>query len=325
MSRAPLLETGATIDAKYTLVSRLGEGGMGVVFEASTGAGERVALKAIAPSKKSEEAERRARFAREIAVCRQIAHENLMPILDHGVDPSTGTPYFVMPLLEGEDLATVLAREHAIVPEAAIRIVLQACRGISMLHASGIVHRDLKPSNFFLERRGEAVTVRVADFGLAKAGQVSGSLTASNTGLGTPSYMAPEQSASAKHADARADVWALGMVLYHALAGRPAFERPGAFYQYVVDSSRQVPGLQDLAPWIDARVARAVHAALLREPDSRWPDVGELHLGLQMAIGFDASHAPLLAREIVAVPAETRARRELRAVLPSTWHDMLRG
>lgn len=325
MAARTLLETSSVVDAKYTLLSKLGEGGMGVVYEAVAPSGEHVALKAIARSKPAEEAERRARFEREISVCRSIAHDNLMPILDHGLDQASGTPYFVMPLLAGEDLEAVLAREHLLAPGAAVRIVLQACRGLAILHQQGIVHRDIKPSNLFLERRGDTIVVRVSDFGLAKFGEVSGSLTASGTAMGSPAYMAPEQSTSAKYADARADLWGLAMVLYHALAGRPAFERAGSFFHYVVDSARDVPHLQDHAPWVAPEIARAVHAALLRTPDARWPDAGEMALGLEMAIGFDAAGAPLRVADVCAVSPSQKAKTEPRAVLPHSWHELLRG
>lgn len=298
---------------------------MGVVFAAEGPRGERVALKAIARSKPAEEAERRARFEREISVCRSISHDNLMPIVDHGVDNATGSPYFVMPLLEGEDLETTLAREKCLAPDAAVRIVLQACRGLAMLHQGGIVHRDIKPSNLFLERRGDEIVVRVSDFGLAKLGELSGSLTASGTAMGSPAYMAPEQSTSAKHADARADLWALAMVFYHSLAGRPAFERAGSFFHYVVDSAKDVPHLQDHAPWVPAALCRAIHAALLRAPDARWPDVPEMALGIEMAVGAAAAEATLHVSDIrTASPAE-RAIVEPRAILPESWHDLLRG
>ncbi len=321
----PFLEESSVVNATYTLLSKLGEGGMGVVYVARTPSGARVALKAIASAKPAEEAERRARFEREITVCRSIAHENLMPILDHGVDEVTGTPFLVMPLLEGEDLDRVLTRVGALDPGVAVRLALQACRGLGMLHQGGIVHRDIKPSNLFLERRDGGVVVRVSDFGLAKLGGVAGALTASGMAMGSPAYMAPEQSTSAKHADARADIWALAMVLYHALAGRPAFERAGSFFHYVVDSARDIPHVQDHAPWVSAAVARAVHAALLRSPDARWPDVAELGLGLEQAVGVDLAESPLRAEEVAAVSEVTRRRCEPRAVLPSTWHELLRG
>ncbi|MBL9108123.1 MAG: serine/threonine protein kinase [Myxococcales bacterium] len=326
MPARPLLQPLSVVDGKYTLLSHLGEGGMGVVFVAEGPDGARVALKAIGPSKAAEEAERRARFEREISVCRSISHPNLMPILDHGVDGATGSPYLVMPLLVGEDLETTLAREKVLEPGAAVRVVLQACRGLSLLHQGGIVHRDVKPSNLFLERSHEGiVTVRVSDFGLAKLGELSGTLTASGTGMGSPAYMAPEQSTSAKHADARADLWGLAMVLYHALAGRPAFERAGSFFHYVVDSARDVPHVQDNAPWVPPTLARALHAALLRSPDARWPDVSEMALGLEMAVGADVAEANLLVSELVSLSPTTRAQVAPRAVLPSTWHELLRG
>jgi serine/threonine-protein kinase len=169
------------------------------------------------------------------------------------------------------------------------------------------------------------VTVRVSDFGLAKLGEISGTLTASGTGMGSPAYMAPEQSTSAKHADARADLWGLAMVLYHALAGRPAFERAGSFFHYVVDSARDVPHVQDNAPWVPPTLARALHAALLRSPDARWPDVSEMALGLEMAVGADVAEANLLVSELVSLSPTTRAQVAPRAVLPSTWHELLRG
>ena len=321
----PFLEESSVVNATYTLRSKLGEGGMGVVYLADGPGGQRVALKAIAHGKAAEEAELRARFEREITVCRSLSHENLMPILDHGVDDQTGTPYLVMPLLEGEDLGAVLARVGSLEPGVAVRVALQACRGLQLLHQGGIVHRDVKPSNLFLERRGGEIVVRVSDFGLAKLGGVAGTLTASGMAMGSPAYMAPEQSTSAKHADARADVWAIAMVLYHALAGRPAFERAGSFFHYVVDSAREVPHLQDHAPWVSGLVTRAVHAALLRSPDARWPDLAELELGLAQALGVDLVVSPLRAEELRAVSDATRARAEPRAMLPTTWHELLRG
>jgi len=321
----PFLEESSVVNATYTLRSKLGEGGMGIVFVAEAPDGQRVALKAIAHGKAAEEGERRARFEREITVCRSLSHENLMPILDHGVDESTGTPYLVMPLLEGEDLEAVLTRVGSLEPGVAVRIALQACRGLQLLHQGGIVHRDVKPSNLFLERRGGEVVVRVSDFGLAKLGGVAGTLTASGMAMGSPAYMAPEQSTSAKHADARADVWAIAMVLYHALAGRPAFVRAGSFFHYVVDSARDVPHIQDHAPWVSGLVARAVHAALLRSPDARWPDIAELELGLAQAVGVDLVESPLRVEELRGVSDATKSRQEPRAALPTTWHELLRG
>ena len=115
------------------------------------------------------------------------------------------------------------------------------------------------------------------------------------------------------------------MVLYHALAGRPAFEHAGSFFHYVVDSARDVPHLQDHAPWVAPELVRAIHAALLRSPDSRWPDVAEMSLGIEMAVGFDAAEATLRAEDVRAVSPAVKATVEARAVLPETWHELLRG
>lgn len=298
---------------------------MGSVFVAER-RGARVALKALV-TPEQHAAELRARFLREIDVCANLAHENLVPILDHGVDREHGVSYFVMPLLHGQDLGTRLGRTGAIEPEVAVRIVIEAIRGVRAVHAAGIIHRDLKPSNLFLdEGQGGSVVVKVADFGLAKVRGAIDGLTISGAGMGTPQYMSPEQSASAKHVDERSDVYSLGMVLYHALAGAPAFARAGSFMAFVVGASGpHVPAIQELAPWIDPRLARAVHAALLRAPEARWPNALELELGLTMAVGYDASEAPLLSSRIAPVSAATRAISAPKAALPGSWEDLLRG
>src|SRR5690606_917818 len=151
-------------------------------------------------------------------------------------------------------------------------------------------------------------------FGLAKV-QDAGidSLTASGALLGTPHYMAPEQAENAKRVDARTDVYSLGMVLYHALTGSVAFARSGSFMAFLVGQG-SVPHLQQAAPWVPPTVARAVHAALLRSPDARWPNVGGLELGLAMAAGFEVANAPLYKASLAPVSRSTRADAAPRAI-----------
>jgi serine/threonine-protein kinase len=207
----------------------------------------------------------------------------------------------------------------------AVPLVIQACRGVAAGHAAGIVHRDLKPSNLFLEEEDGLVVVKVSDFGLAKV-QDAGidSLTKSGALLGTPHYMSPEQAENAKRVDARTDVYGLGMVLYHALTGGPAFPRSTAFMAFLVGQGN-VPHLQQVAPWVSPAIARVVHAALLRAPDARWPNLGEFELALTMAAGFEMASAPLYRASFAAVSKSTRAEVAPRAELPGHWEEMLRG
>jgi serine/threonine-protein kinase len=315
---------------RYTLERVLGRGAMGSVYEARDANGATFALKTLLAAKaKGDAAERRERFLREAAVCATIHHPNVVPVVDHGIDPASNVPYLVMPLLAGEDLAAVLDRASCLEPAIAVALVVQACAGLEAVHARGIVHRDVKPSNLFLENAGAEVIVKVTDFGLAKSFDASsesgGALTATGRFMGTPQYVSPEQAVSAKHVDVRSDVFSLAMSLYHALSGTPAFAYVRSFMGLVLElTSREAPPLQDAAPWVPAPVARIVHAALLREPAVRCPSVGELALALDSAVGIDASRRPVLRESLRSASEATKATVARRAEPVSSWDDLLR-
>lgn len=324
---ASTIPPATVLGGRYVLGAKLGSGGMGAVFEATDERGNLVAVKTllVGPSAPAAAAETRARFAREIEATARLVHRNVLSLVDAGVDEATGAPYLVMPRMRGEDLGQLLARVKVLEPSVAIPLVIQACRGVASGHAAGIVHRDLKPSNLFLEEEEGVLSVKVADFGLAKV-QHAGidSLTTSGALLGTPHYMSPEQAENAKRVDPRTDVYSLGMVLYHALTGSPAFSRSGSFMAFLVGQA-SVPPLQQAAPWVSPSIARAVHAALLRSPDARWPNIGELELGLTMACGFEIANAPLYRASLAPLSRATRADVAPRAELPAHWEELLRG
>lgn len=328
MARAqpPSIPPGTVVGGRYALGEKLGAGGMGAVFAARSEAGAEVALKTllVTAGAPAALAETRARFEREIAACTRLRHKNVLPLVDHGVDEITGAPFLVMPRMRGEDLGQVLARVKVLEPSVAVPLVIQACRGVAAGHAAGIIHRDLKPQNLFLEEEDGLLVVKVADFGLAKV-QDAGidSLTSSGALLGTPHYMSPEQAENAKRVDERTDVYSLAMVLYHALTGAPAFSRSGSFMAFLVGKAT-VPPLQGAAPWVPPELARVVHAALLRAPDARCPNVAELELALTMAVGFEMANAPLYRASVAPVSQATRAQAEPRANLPTHWQDLLR-
>ena len=326
----PPIPAGTVVGGKYVLGGKLGSGGMGQVYEAhllGDDHGRKFALKTllVGPGAPAAAAETRARFIREIDATARLVHKNVLSLVDAGVDDATGAPYLVMPRMQGEDLGQLLSRLKVLEPSVAVPIVVQACRGVAAGHAAGIIHRDIKPSNLFLEEEDGFVVVKVSDFGLAKI-QDAGidSLTTSGALLGTPHYMSPEQAENAKRVDARTDVYSLGMVLYHALSGSVAFARSGSFMAYLVGQA-SVPPIQKTAPWIQPPLARVVHAALLRAPDTRWPDLGELELALTMAVGFQVANAPLYKASLAALSKSTRADVAPPAVLPAHWEELLRG
>jgi len=304
---------------------------MGTVYAASDASGRRFALKTLFAPDAAQE--RRARFLREAEVCATLRHHNIVPVVDHGVDAATEIPYLVMPLLEGKDLASVLADVGALDPAVSVAVCVQACDGLSAAHARGVVHRDVKPSNLFLETAEGHVVVKVTDFGLAKTHGdriirpgSGGALTGTGRFMGTPQYVSPEQAVSAKHVDARSDVFSLAMSLYHALSGAPAFAYVRSFMGLVLEiTARESPHIQDVAPWVPPSVARIVHAALLRDPDARCPSAAELGLALDGAVGIDVSRRPVSNDALRAVSETERRVVAPRAELVACWDELLRA
>ncbi len=235
-SADPLL--GQVVDGRYEVVSVIGEGGMGTVYEVRhTTLGRRFALKVL--RRDIADAEHTARFIQEAKAAAAIGHPNIVAVSDFGeislapdgrsdgapLSPgplSQPVPYFVMEYLTGISLASLLRAEKTLDPARAAQIVLQCAAGLSAAHAAGVVHRDLKPDNVFLTRSGDREFVKLLDFGVAKMAG-AGRLTRAGMVFGTPHYMSPEQAAG-QSVDHRADVYALGVILYEALAGRVPFE-----------------------------------------------------------------------------------------------------
>jgi serine/threonine protein kinase len=318
----PAFSAGDCVGA-YRLVRVVGTGAMGSVFEAEGPSG-RVAVKALAKSGGWHDVQQRARFLREAAVCQKLKSPNVVPVLDHGIDPKTDTPYLVMPLLDGEDLATIIGRLGALEPDVAVRLFVQAARGLAVAHAAGVIHRDVKPSNLYVDKSASgALTLKVCDFGLAKATfEPADSLTTSGTFLGTPHYVSPEQATNAKRVDARSDVWSLAMTLYHTLAGVPAFGHIDNVAALVFElTAGNVKPLQDAAPWIDPRLARVVHGALILDQDARCPSMAELAKALSAIAGDD--EITTVRKDALAPASEaTRTRSAPRAELPSSWKEV---
>lgn len=267
---------GRLLAGRYRVIRRLGEGGMGSVYEAEhVQLGRRVAIKLL-HEHHATSIDLRTRFEREARMLSQLRHPNVVTITDFGIDD--GKPFLVMDLLSGRDLASLI-KEGRVAPERAIGIVRQILRGVAHAHARGLVHRDLKPHNVMVEVLEDGSDhVTVLDFGLARdtAGG-SGTLTRSGIVVGTPAYMAPEQ-AGGGSADARADVYALGNVLFELLAGRRPFPFSEAHELLRAHLLTPPPSLKetchdlDVPPELDALVARA----LAKEARDRYPDAAAM-------------------------------------------------
>jgi serine/threonine protein kinase len=212
---------GRVISGRYRLLSKLGQGGMGSVYRAlHLELQTPVAIKLIEPTV-AESKQALARFKREARAAASLRSNNVVQILDYGVDDAT--PYIVMELLEGESLAARIARQGVLSPLAIINVVSQVGKALERAHAMNIVHRDLKPDNIFLTPDGEDIVAKVLDFGIAKtetSALFEGTVeTKSGAILGTPHYMSPEQASGRGIVDYRADIWALGVIVFECFTG----------------------------------------------------------------------------------------------------------
>ncbi|MES1187640.1 MAG: serine/threonine-protein kinase [Myxococcales bacterium] len=275
-----------SLAGRYLVKRLIGKGGMGNVYEVETGSGERLAAKVVSAGVQGASPSTLQRFAREAKSSSAISSLNVVRTIDAGCDDQLGFPYIIMELLHGVDLSSILKREGALPSEVAVRLVVQAARGVAAAHARGVVHRDIKPANLFLQQDAKTseITVKVCDFGVAKriggVGVSSGashSLTRSGGMVGSPMYMSPEQARNAKAVTERTDVWSLSVVLWEALSGQRLWGGQSSLGELIVAICTQpVQRLDVVAPWISRELTRVVHRGLERDPELRIPSVRAL-------------------------------------------------
>jgi len=271
-------EIGSVVAGKYRLLRILGRGGMGVVYEAEHGmTRRRVAVKVLhAHHRQTGDAAKR--FINEAQAAGRIQHPNVVEVLDAGED-SDQSLYLVLELLQGHDLATLLMRQRRIDVADTITIIAQVLQALAIAHAQGIIHRDIKPENIFLTRSvtGEQ-HVKILDFGISKAinpgdGQAL-NVTQTNTTVGTPHYMSPEQARGERNLDARADLWAAGVVLYECLAGRVPFDGESYNDQIVKVITEPHPSLSQFD--VPLELSRIVDRALEKDRTKRYTNASEM-------------------------------------------------
>jgi serine/threonine protein kinase len=258
---------------KYRVDSIIGRGGMALVVKAwHMGLDEQVAIK-IVRDDVALGTDLIARFVREAQAAARLKGEHTARITDVGTFED-GRPYMVMEYLEGQDIGQLIAERGWLSPSLAIDLVIQACEALAEAHSLGIVHRDIKPSNLFLTSRPDgSVLLKVLDFGISKAPQGAElSLTQTWSLLGTPAYMSPEQMRSARHVDARTDIWSLGAVLYEALEGHLPFQAD-SFSEMCV-----MVAVDPFTPTIETprNLVPIISRCLAKQPDDRYANVAEL-------------------------------------------------
>ncbi|MCU0242580.1 MAG: serine/threonine protein kinase, partial [Vicinamibacteria bacterium] len=253
---------------KYEVTAELGRGSMGMVYRAHDTILDRpVALKVVAADLLSK-ADTFARFQREARSAARLAHPNIVTVYELGeVEDAL---FIAMEFLEGEDLAQLMAHPARLPLDEKLRIIVEVCRGLEFAHKAGVIHRDVKPANIRVLKDG---TVKIVDFGVAHL--IGSSLTRAGEVLGTPSYMAPEMLSQAK-VDHRADIWAVGVILFELIAGRKPFDAPtvvGLIQKIIHDT---LPPLDVRSLALPPALSTIVQRALAKMPEDRYQEAAEL-------------------------------------------------
>jgi serine/threonine-protein kinase len=309
---------GTTLAERYEIIRRIGEGGMGAVYEAKHSIiGKRVAIKVLL-EKFLENQELIARLLQEARLASSIGHQNIVDVTDFGTTRD-GRAFVVMEFLEGEPLSELIMRDAPLPVERSLAIVKQVASALGAAHDKGIVHRDVKPENVYLVRRGDLDFVKVVDFGVSKAvrsQEEAGSewqrLTRTGAVLGTPMFMSPEQAGGSEDLDARADIWATALILYECLTGELPFR--GSNYLGVIAQiqNKDVQPPSALRPelGIPEAVDRMVMHGLEKDRTRRY----------QHMVAFEQDVDRLLAGDVdVALGDGAGAEPGLTARVRSRW------
>jgi serine/threonine-protein kinase len=297
---------GKVLGETYEIARLVGEGGMGRVYEARhlRLPDRRFAVKLMHPEF-ARQPEVVARFQREAESASSIGHPNVVDVFDVHKTPD-GVPYLVGEFLEGEELGDHIQRVGKLDVSFAVGLARQVCKALGAAHGRGIVHRDMKPENVFLILRDGVPVVKVLDFGISKAGSGDTHLTRTGMIMGTPSYMAPEQARGEK-VDLRADVYAIGALLYHALTGQRPFDSddPAATLNMVL--TEEPPRPRALSPEVPEALELVVQRAMAKDARDRYQTTAELDLAL---FPFDlANGSP--ASMVLSAPAPGKAQGTL--------------
>jgi len=321
-----MLTIGQTI-SHYSVLSRLGKGGMGEVYGAKDQIlGRDVAIKVL-PDEFARDADRVARFQREAKLLASLNHPNIAAI--HGLEEADGTHFLVLELIEGDTLADRI-KGGAIPVEESLKLALQIAEALEVAHEKGVIHRDLKPANIKVTPDGK---VKVLDFGLAKAfsGEQADlslsnsptlSVAATQQGviLGTASYMSPEQ-ARGKEVDKRADIWAFGVVLFEMLTGKQVFTGD-TVSDTLASVLKSEPEWQSLTPNLHPRTRLLLERCLKKEPKNRYHDIADARVDIQEVL---ADPSGVFAQQVSTAEPRTKSARMMLWVSITTILVIIAG
>jgi YVTN family beta-propeller protein len=302
----PDFATGSTFGG-YRIEGVAGQGGMGLVYRATQIALDRpVALKLIVPEMADDEGFRQ-RFTRESYLAASIDHPNVIPIYEAG--EAEGRLFLSMRWCEGTDMKSLISRERGLAPDRAVAIVERVAAALDAAHRKGLVHRDVKPANVLITA-DEEEHVYLTDFGLTKRTTSAGGLTKTGQFVGTPDYTAPEQ-IKGESADARADVYALGCLLFHAISGQVPFDRDSEVAKMYAHLNDEPPKLAEVVSGCPPALDPVLRRAMAKEPEDRYPSAGDFARAARAALTGSAPEVP--ERSLATGPAAG----DVRAAAPT--------
>jgi serine/threonine protein kinase/tetratricopeptide (TPR) repeat protein len=325
------LAGGATFAGRYHIVEELGKGGMGTVYRAiDNKLNEEVALKLIRPEIARDE-RTLERFQNELKIARKISHRHVGRMYE--LMEEKGVHFITMEYVAGQDLRGLIRQTGQLTVRKSVAITTQVLEGLAEAHRLGVVHRDLKPSNIIIDREGSA---RIIDFGIARTSETKGG-TGAGAVIGTPEYMAPEQ-VEGKPADRRADLYALGVILFEMVTGRPPFEGETPLAVAVKHKTDPPPDPRALAPQIPDELGRVILRSLEKDRDKRYQtseeflaDLGAIDAAAPTTERTAPARKPATSKKItveftpkkLVIPAAVLAALVLAAVF--LWHPWTSG
>ncbi len=269
----------------YTILDKIGSGGMGQVFKAQHRRMDRVVAIKMLPQHVMKDAASIARFEREVKAAARLEHPNIVTAYD--ADQADGVHFLVMQYVDGQDLSELVKQSGPLPVAQAVNCILQAAKGLEFAHGEGVVHRDIKPANLLLDKKG---TVRILDMGLARldsggAMAIQAELTGTGAVMGTVDYMSPEQALSSHHVDARADIYSLGCTLYYLLTGKPAYDGDTITAKLLAHQNQPIPDLRTARPEVSEQLAAVFRKMVAKRMEDRYQTMGEVVADLQARAG----------------------------------------